>query len=143
MGWSWSVHWVQAIHMEVFRRAGIPGPWMQDKAPLQTPQVDGVTRALYIDNFCAFGFEQDVMLVARDEMRHALAGVGVVSYLDGEVDSEGDFLGFALKGRRRWELTQRKFWKITLGLRWALRPGARISSRGMERLLGHVVSALA
>eukprot|EP00972_Heterocapsa_arctica_P001456 212432-Heterocapsa_arctica.AAC.1 len=76
-------------------------------------------------------------------MRQASAGVGIVSYLDGEVDSDSDCLSFTLKGGRRWELTQRKFWKITLGLRWALRPGARNSSWEMERLLGHVVSALA
>eukprot|EP00972_Heterocapsa_arctica_P068344 10097321-Heterocapsa_arctica.AAC.1 len=91
--------------MEVFRRAEIPDPWMQDKVPLETPQ--------------------DLVLASRDEMRRALAGVGIVPYLDAEVDSEGEFSGFTLKGGRRWELTLRKFWKITLGLRRALRPGAR------------------
>lgn len=31
MGWSWSVHIVQALHLEVFRRAGLSARFLQDK----------------------------------------------------------------------------------------------------------------
>jgi hypothetical protein len=120
MGWSWAVCWVQSIHLEVFRRAGICGPWMRDKLPLESIEEGQFVSALYIDNFAAFGYDKEVVRDARDEMRKALGAAGIVTYLDGDLGDEGDFLGFSLKEGRRWELTSRKFWKIVLGLRWIL-----------------------
>ena len=36
MGWNWAVKLVQSAREEIFRRAGLPGPWLLDKQPGQS-----------------------------------------------------------------------------------------------------------
>eukprot|EP00972_Heterocapsa_arctica_P083011 12232136-Heterocapsa_arctica.AAC.1 len=65
---------------------------MRDKLPLESIEEGQFVSALYIDNFAAFGYDKEVVRDARDEMRKALGAAGIVTYLDGELGDEGDFL---------------------------------------------------
>eukprot|EP00972_Heterocapsa_arctica_P056690 8369047-Heterocapsa_arctica.AAC.1 len=57
MGWSWAVHIVQTIHMDILSRAELVDQWVVDK---KTSAVIGPCRCagvLYIDNYAAFGVD--------------------------------------------------------------------------------------
>ena len=50
-------------------------------------------------------------------------------------------LGFELlKHVNMWRPTRKKFWRLAGALQWALRPGALLSGKEVERLTGHLVA---
>lgn len=60
MGWSWSVHLIQAAHLNLLKGVlpGQPWPWLTDKIPSAFRSSPHVIKVLYIDNMGAIGLER-------------------------------------------------------------------------------------
>lgn len=68
MWWSWSVHIVQALHLEVFRRVGLPGPFLQGKVPPGALCGGASVAACYIDNVASFVMRREQAEAGRDAL---------------------------------------------------------------------------
>lgn len=115
MGWSWRVHIVQALHLEVFRRAGLGARFLQDKLPPGSLDTGQVVRACCIDNVATFSVCRD--LVQRDLLVVALRDQGIVTH-DEEGGDELALLGdwscaLASSGRRRPSASGVSRWPYT------------------------------
>lgn len=138
MGWSWSVHLVQQLHLGVFMRAGLCSRFLQDKTPSGALRQGDTVRAFYIDNVEAFSTCQDIAENQRDLLVEALRAEGIVKHEEEERGDELSFLWFVLQPGTRWAPSSKRFWKIALAIRWLLGPGRRRSALQMKKVLGHV-----
>lgn len=99
--------------------------------------------ALYIDNYACLNVDATEAEHEVQRMRDTLAEVGIVSD-DEEVQAERDvFLGFELEVQAAsWRPAPKRMCKILGGLDFALRPRAFVTGAEIERLPGHLLSAM-
>eukprot|EP00972_Heterocapsa_arctica_P063376 9351765-Heterocapsa_arctica.AAC.1 len=57
MGWSWAVHVVQTIHMDILSRAELVDQWVVHKKASAVIGPGLFAGVLYIDNYAVFGVD--------------------------------------------------------------------------------------
>ena len=139
MGWSWATYFVQHAGLHLLHQAS-DAQWLYDRLPGGALR-DRHLRALYIDNYMTIGLDRDSVQASTQKMVDAFDKHGLRSVLDDDGDNP-EFLGFVLDRRRkRWRLKAARYWRLRLACRHVL-TGAPVTGKEIERLLGHIVSAM-
>ena len=142
MGWSWAVHIVQLIHLDIFKKhVGGINVWMADKKEAVTLTDDKFVAILYIDNFAVLGLDRAGCQRLAAELKAALSKYGIISELETDPAKENTFLGFELNAAANtWVPAPRKFWRIAGALRHVCSAEHACTGQELERLVGHVVA---
>lgn len=134
MGWSWPVHIAQALHLEVLRRAGVAGPFLQDRVPLGSLEGGAIVSACYIDNVATFAMCREQAETGRDSLVAALQAEGIRTHEE-EGGDELAFLGLSLRDGSQCAPSTKRFWRLALALRWVSVLKRRCSGLEMQRIL--------
>ncbi|CAK0823013.1 unnamed protein product, partial [Prorocentrum cordatum] len=144
MGWSWAVHLIQEAHAHVLGAISPEAPWIADKVP--TPALGAqcaTAKMLYIDNVAVFTSGSGDPALEVERMLAALGERGIQASFDRDDGDLRTLLGFVLhKPSATWRLSHSKFWRLKFSLDFALAPGRVVAGRELERLMGHVASAV-
>ncbi|CAK0831274.1 unnamed protein product, partial [Prorocentrum cordatum] len=130
MGWSRAAHLIQEAHSHILGGVSPESPRIADKAP--TPALGAqrsAAKVLYIDNV--------------EHMLAALGERGIQASFDSDDGGLHTLLGHVLhKPSATWLLSRSKFWRLKFSFDFVLAPGHLVTGRELERLMGHIASAV-
>ncbi|CAK0790711.1 unnamed protein product, partial [Prorocentrum cordatum] len=144
MGWSWAVHLAQVAHAHILAVVSPESPWIADKAPAFAfgAQCSGA-KMLHMDSVAVFASGSGDPVLEVEHMLAALGERGIQASFDSDDGEFHTLLGYVLhKPSATWRLSRSTFWRLKFSFDFVLAPGRLVTERELERLMGHITSAM-
>ncbi|CAK0894060.1 unnamed protein product, partial [Prorocentrum cordatum] len=139
MGWKWALFMVQRIHEHVLD--GVPelGPRRRAVDFRPPPRVeDGAVHTVYVDNVLIEGFDKAEVTRLREAACAALQQAGYATHDESDAAASMEMLGVEQTGcPGRVQVSAKRYWRLWQALEWIRRRQPPLSSRQLERLIGH------
>ncbi|CAK0875218.1 unnamed protein product, partial [Prorocentrum cordatum] len=139
MGWKWALFMVQRIHEHVLD--GVPelGPRRRAVDFRPPPRVeDGAVHTVYVDSVLIEGFDQAEATRLREAACAALQQAGYATHDESDAAASMEMLGVEQTGcPGRVQVSAKRYWRLWQALEWIRRRQPPLSSRQLERLIGH------
>ncbi|CAK0826240.1 unnamed protein product, partial [Prorocentrum cordatum] len=125
MGWSWAMHFCQAVTMRAI-----------SVASFSDSQIVEDGRG-YVDNFYVFGHDPRLVTQRRDDVSAILRGWGLTVHEETDASTDAVLVGLELRQGRWLSVKRRNLWRLRAALDTVLRRGC-CSSKMLEVLVGHI-----
>ncbi|CAK0843554.1 unnamed protein product, partial [Prorocentrum cordatum] len=143
MGWSWALFFAQKAHERTLGQSDALRLELRavDFAPTPCPLKEP-THPMCADNVLAVGTDRAAVTEVRRAASQALEGAGLAVHEGADAAESMMMLGVQLEGRSaRATLAPRRFWKLYMGLGHLAQRRPRVTSRDIERVIGHCTFA--
>ena len=102
MGWSWALHFCQAVMMNAIEISGFSGDRIvgDKRAPVHLSDLHTTCAAGYVDNFLVLGGDRDAVDSGLQKISSTLRGFGLTVHEEVPASLRCDFVGLSFNGEQ-------------------------------------------
>ena len=140
-GWSWAVHFCQAVTMRAIAVAGFADSQIVEdgRASVALLSASDTAAAGYAGNFYTFGHDPSLVTQRQDDVAAARRW-GLAVHEEPDASADAVLAGLELRQGRWLSIKRLNLWRLRAGLNTVLRRG-RCCSKILEVLIGRVTWA--